>query len=169
MKKIFQWLDKYIEEALCVILMSSMTILIFIQVIMRYVFNNSLSWSEELARYLFIWLIYIGISYGCKMQKHLKIDAALYIFPKKLRPYVRLIGDILFTIFAIYIVYTGWIYSMQQPKYHMHSPALKIPLEYIYMSTVIGYALSIYRQIQAIILHVKELKNENNETEAMES
>ena len=95
MKKILKWLDDNIELYICVFLMSFMTLLVFVQVVMRYVFNNSLSWSEELARYTFIWLIYIGISYGCKLRKHIKIDAALYLFPKKVRPYVVLLGDIL--------------------------------------------------------------------------
>ena len=64
MKKILKFLNDYLEETICIILMSVMTIIIFIQVIMRYVMHNSLSWSEELARYCFIWLIYIGaVSY----------------------------------------------------------------------------------------------------------
>lgn len=157
--KILKWLDENIELYLCVFLMSFMTLLIFVQVVMRYVFNNSLSWSEELARYVFIWLIYIGISYGCKLRKHIKIDAALYLFPKKIRPYVVVIGDILFIAFAVYITVTGFSYSMEQIKYNMRSPALKIPYQYIYMSTVVGFGLATIRQIQTIIYRVKCLKN----------
>lgn len=83
MKKILKFLNDYLEETICIILMSVMTIIIFIQVIMRYVMHNSLSWSEELARYCFVWLIYIGVAYGCKLMKHIKIDAALKLFPEK--------------------------------------------------------------------------------------
>ena len=86
MKKILKWLDDNIELYICVFLMSFMTLLVFVQVVMRYVFNNSLSWSEELARYTFIWLIYIGISYGCKLRKHIKIDAALTFSLKRRGP-----------------------------------------------------------------------------------
>lgn len=159
MKKALRWLDDNTEVFLCVILMSAMTLLVFIQVIMRYVFNASLSWSEELARYIFIWLIYVGISYGCKLRKHIKIDAALYLFPHKLRPYVVILGDILFIVFAAYIAYTGFLYAMQQPLYHVHSTALKIPMEYIYMSTVVGFGLATFREIQTILYRVKCLKN----------
>ena len=88
MKKLIHWLDEYLEISLCVALMSVMTVVIFVQVVMRYVFHNSLTWSEEFARYCFIWLIYLGISYGCKIMKHIKIDAALKLFPEKMRPYV---------------------------------------------------------------------------------
>jgi len=159
LKKVLKWLDENVELYLCVFLMSFMTLLIFVQVVMRYVFNNSLSWSEELARYVFIWLIYLGISYGCKLRKHIKIDAALYLFPKKVRPYVILLGDILFVAFAIYITVTGFNYSMAQIQYNMRSPALKIPFQYIYMSTVVGFGLATIREIQTIIYRVKCLKN----------
>lgn len=159
MKKVLKWLDDNAEVFCCVILMSLMTLLVFVQVVMRYVFNNSLSWSEELARYVFIWLIYLGISYGCKLRKHIKIDAALYLFPKKVRPLVVILGDILFIVFACYIVYTGFLYAMEQPRYHMHSPALKIPFEYIYMSTVVGFGLTVFREVQTVIYRLKCLKN----------
>ena len=159
LKKILKWLDDNIELYICVFLMSFMTLLVFVQVVMRYVFNNSLSWSEELARYTFIWLIYIGISYGCKLRKHIKIDAALYLFPKKARPYVVLLGDILFIAFAVYITYTGFFYSMEQIRFDMRSAALKIPYQYIYMSTVVGFGLATIREIQTIIYRVKCLKN----------
>lgn len=152
LKKILKWLDDNIELYICVFLMSFMTLLVFVQVVMRYVFNNSLSWSEELARYTFIWLIYIGISYGCKLRKHIKIDAALYLFPKKARPYVVLLGDILFIAFAVYITYTGFFYSMEQIRFDMRSAALKIPYQYIYMSTVVGFGLATIREIQTIII-----------------
>ena len=159
MKKVIYWLDENIELYLCVTLMSLMTAITFIQVVARRAFNSSLSWSEELARYIFIWLIYIGISYGCKLRKHIKIDAALYLFPKKIRPYVIILGDILFFAFAIYIIYTGFNYSISQIQYGMRSPALKIPLQYIYISTVVGFGLAAIRQVQTIIYRIKCIKN----------
>lgn len=159
MKKLLHWLDDNLEQTLCVILMSVMTLVVFGQVVMRKIFNNSLSWSEELARYVFIWLIYIGISYGCKLRKHIKIDAALHLFPKKLRPYIVILGDVLFIAFAAYITVTGFRYSVSQSQFGMRSPALKIPLQYVYLSTVAGFGLAIFREIQAIIYRIKCLKN----------
>lgn len=159
MKKILKWLDDNLELYICVFLMSAMTLVTFVQVVMRKVFNNSLSWSEELARYIFIWLIYIGISYGCKLRKHIKIDAALNLFPKKARPYIVILGDILFIAFAVYIAYTGVTYSLSQMQYGMCSPALKIPMEYIYMSTVVGFGLAFIREIQTVIYRIKCIKN----------
>lgn len=157
MKKILEFMDKYLEETLCVTLMSIMTIIIFIQVIMRYVFHNSLSWSEELARYCFIWLIYIGIAYGCKCMKHIKIDAALKLFPDKIKPYVVIIGELLVIVFAAYIVVTGLELTYKQWLFGKTSPALGLPLQYINLAPVVGFALVIIRQIQAVWYRVARL------------
>ena len=62
--KVLRFLDDNLEKMLCTITLALMSAIIVLQVFFRYVLNNSLAWSEELARYLFIWTIYIGISYG---------------------------------------------------------------------------------------------------------
>lgn len=158
MKKVLNWLDENLEKSICIVLMFTMTIIIFIQVIMRYVFQNSLAWSEELARYLFVWLIYIGISYGCKLMKHIKIDAGLKLFPKKIRPYVVIIGEILVLGFALYIVVTGFELVGMQIKLHKTSPALGLPLQYVNAAPMVGFALAAIRQMQAIIYLVQKVK-----------
>lgn len=158
MKNIIKWLDEYLEISLCVILMAAMTFLIFIQVVMRYVFSNSLSWSEELARYIFIWLIYLGISYGCKIIKHIKIDAAMYLFPKKIRPYIAIIGDVIFFAFAIYIMVTGFQLCGMQIKLGKTSPAMQLPFQYVYAAPPVGFALAAIRQVQTIIYRIQMIK-----------
>ena len=154
--KVLKWLDANLEKYLCVVLMSVMTLIIFIQVVARYVFQNSLSWSEELARYIFIWLVYLGISYGCQMRKHIKIDAALNLFPKEWRKYVVIIGDLFFLFFAVYVAYTGLGYSIKQTRV---SSAMGIPFKYVYISTFVGFGLAVIRQIQTIIYRIRCIKN----------
>ena len=157
--KVLKWLDENLEKSICVVLMCIMTTLVFVQVIMRYVFKNSLSWSEELARYVFIWLIYLGISYGAKMRKHIKIDAALLLFPKVLRKWVVVIGDILFLAFACYLTKTGFDYCVTQAELGKCSAALGIPFPYVYSAVVVGFALTVIRQIQTLIYRFKCIKN----------
>lgn len=154
--KVLKWLDANLEKYCCVVLMSVMTLIIFIQVVARYVFQNSLSWSEELARYIFIWLVYLGISYGCQMRKHIKIDAALGLFPKNLRKYIVIVGDLFFLAFAVYVAYTGFGYSIKQTRV---SSAMGIPFKYVYISTFVGFSLAVIRQIQTIIYRIRCIKN----------
>ncbi len=78
------------EEFIIIPLIFAMSFIIFIQVITRYVFHNSLTWSEELARYLFVWLVYFSVSFTARRQKHIRIDAAINLYPKAMRQIIEL-------------------------------------------------------------------------------
>jgi TRAP-type C4-dicarboxylate transport system permease small subunit len=137
-----------------------MSILLFIQVVMRRVFGNSLTWSEELARYIFIWLIYFGISYGAKAMKHIKIEAFLAVFPRRIRPLVKILGALLFLVFALFIIYTAFELVQKQIKLKQRSPAMHVPMWVVYSAPLCGFILTSIRQIQVIILHIRSLKEE---------
>ena len=154
--KVLKWIDEKLELSIFVILMTLMTIIIFVQVIMRYVMKNSLVWSEELARYLFIWLIYLGISYGAKCMKHIKIEDALGLFPIAFRPKVVLIGDFVFFMFSVFISYTAFTIVLKQLKLGQESPAMNMPIWIIYAAPMVGFGLTAIRLIQTILYRVKQ-------------
>ena len=79
--KIIRWLDDNLEEALLIALLVTMTLLMGLQVFSRYILNASLSWSEELTRYLFIWSGFLSISYCIKKWISIKIDQVILMFP----------------------------------------------------------------------------------------
>ncbi|MDR1828050.1 MAG: TRAP transporter small permease [Methylobacteriaceae bacterium] len=158
-----KFLDENFEKYICMVLISAMTVLIAVQVFMRYVMNNSLSWSEELARYIFIWLIYLGISYGAMIMRHIKIEAALYLYPKKLRPYIVILGDTLFCCFALYISYASYTNVVRINAMHQLSPGLGLPMSYVYAAPMVGFALTAFRQVQTICFRFKNLKQDEKE------
>lgn len=158
MKKVLKWLDENLESSICMVLMVTFCTILFIQVIMRYVFNNSLSWSEEIARYIFIWLVFIGISYGAKQMKHLKIDVFVQIFPKKIRPYIIILADVIVLVFGAIVVYAAYTTVSKYLQVGTASPAVHVPYWFIHSAPIVGYTLTIIRQIQTIIYRVKELK-----------
>lgn len=151
-------IHEHLEDILLVTLLSLMSLIIFVQVIMRYLMRNSLSWSEELARYLFIWSIYLAVSYAAKERKHIKIDAALYLFPKRCRPYIRIIGDIIVLCFAGFIIYTSAMLIQKIGMLGQVSAALSIPMKYVYMAPFAGFVLTFYRTAQNIWLRIAKLR-----------
>ncbi len=162
--KVLRFLDENIEKIICVICLGLMSAIIVLQVFFRYVLNNSLSWSEEIARYLFIWMIYIGISYGVKLDKHICVDAIYSMMPKKVqRPYA-IVANILFLLFAVAIIYFGTIVVGMQISSGQLSPATGIPMQYIYAAPVVGMVLTVIRLIQRIVNTVREMGQ--NEKEA---
>ena len=80
---VLKWLDENIERIILLVLLAIMSVVIVLQVFMRYVMENSLTWSEELARFCFVWLVYIGISYGVKKAKHIRVEAILTVLKRK--------------------------------------------------------------------------------------
>lgn len=163
--KLLKLLDEKLELSICITLMSVITVVLGVQVFMRYVMHASLSWSEELARYCFIWLVYIGISYGAKIMRHIKIDAGLYLFPKNTRKYVVIVGDVVFFLFALVIVYYAWNLVGRQIKLGQLSPAMQIPMWIVYAAPLVGFILTAIRQIQTIIYRVKHLNDKEDPTE----
>ena len=156
--KVLKWLDDNLEKYLTVIFMSVMTVIIFIQVVARKGFNHSLTWTEELARFIFIWLVYIGVSLGCKEMKHLRIDPFIKIFPKPVRPYILILSEVLFFLFACYIAYSGFFYVVQVYNSGAYGSATKIPMWIVNLAPCVGFSLAAIREVQAIIYKWKKFK-----------
>lgn len=156
--KVLKFLDENLEKMLCVVFLALMSIIIVLQVFFRYVLNNSLSWSEELARYLFIWMIYVGISYGVKLDKHICVDAVYTFMPKGIKRGYAIVAYLLFLIFAVAIIYYGILVVGMQITSGQVSPAMGLPMQYVYVAPVVGMILTVIRLVQKIYyaLTVKE-------------
>ena len=153
--KALRFLDENIEKMLCVIALALMSAVIVAQVFCRYVLNSSLSWSEELARYLFIWMIYIGISYGVKLDKHICVDAVYSFAPKSIKRYYAIVSYLLFLLFAVAMVYYGILVVGMQISSGQVSPAMGVPMQYVYAAPVVGFVLTAIRLVQKVIESIK--------------
>ncbi|HAR80508.1 MAG TPA: TRAP transporter small permease [Succinivibrionaceae bacterium] len=163
MKKLLKLLDDKLEISICVTLMCILSVVLAIQVFFRYVMGASLSWSEEMSRYMFVWLVYIGIAYGCKIMRHIKIDAGLFLFPKAMRKYVVILGDCIFFCFALAIVYYAWGLVVRQYVFGQLSPAMQIPMWIVYAAPFVGFLLTAVRQLQTIIFRIQHLHDPDPE------
>lgn len=153
---------------ICVILMAILTVVLGLQVFMRYAMHASLSWSEELARYTFVWLVFIGISYGARMMRHIKIDAGLLCFPKILRPYVVILGEVLSLIFSFFVIYLGWGMVETQLMIGQLSPAMRIPMWAVYSAPMVGFSLTAIRLVQSIAYHIKHIGEPESDSEEIQ-
>ncbi|KAF5084275.1 TRAP transporter small permease [Anaerotignum sp.] len=161
-----KFFNDHLEEFFIIPLMFLMSIIIFIQVIMRYVFQNSLVWSEELSRYMFIWLIYFAVSYTARREKHIRIDAAINLYPKKLRPYIEIFSELIVLGFSVFIAVTAVTVFNKITWSGQLSPAMRIPMQYVYAAPLIGFVLTAIRQLQCILRRIKAIKNHEEVAEA---
>lgn len=160
--KLLKWLDKHLEEILTFPLLVLMTCVMFLQVIMRYVFNDSQTWTEEFCRFAFIWMCFIGMSWCIRNGDMLRIDILETFIPKLGMPLAYL-ANIATLIFCIFLVKPGIDCFSAAIESNQLSAAMHIPMQFIYCSFVISVFLSIFRVIQKLFLMVTGRDNKTYE------
>jgi len=143
------------EEVLLVLLLISMTLVLGVQIIARYVFQNSLTWSEELVRYLFIWSAFLGVPYCINKGASLKVVQFIDYLPAKLKNIVLMIDRVLMVVFFAAIFVFGLLVVKNSFLNGQRSPALGLPMYIVYLSVVVGSGLAIIRVIEKIVLCLK--------------
>ena len=123
MKKILHWLDENLEEFILVIFLIAMTLIMGIQIFCRYVLGMSLSWSEELTRYLFIWCGFLSVSYCSKKCLSIKIEQFVAIFPRRGKAIFKVVNHTFELIFFIYMIPFAYSYMMSSVHSGQLSPA----------------------------------------------
>ncbi len=131
----FTLMDRMINWFLA-LLMAGMVVVITAQVWYRFVLNDPLAWSEEMGRYLFVWISFMGAAAGVRYQVHLGIDLLRKILPEKPYRAVVLTVNLIIQIFLALIIYWGFkILSIIQ---FQTSPSMHIPMIYPYMAVPVG-------------------------------
>ena len=148
--KALRWIDDHFEEYPLLFALWSVSLIMFLQVIMRYVFKNTLSWPEEYSRYIFIWLAFIGMSYGIRYNCHVRIDIFETIFPKLKTP-MMVISDIGFFLFCILLIKPGYNSCIGMIASGQRSAAMEISMVWIYLAPMVGVILSPIRIIEKYI------------------
>jgi TRAP-type C4-dicarboxylate transport system permease small subunit len=146
--KAIKWLDNYLEETLLVLLLLGMMIVMGVQVTARYVFSYSLTWSEEITRYMFIWSGFLSISFCIKKGVSIKIEQLVNIFSPRIIAAFRLVSYTIQIIFFSYLIPFAWHYIMSAVSSRQVSPACGIPMYLMQSATLIGFVLAVLRLIQ---------------------
>lgn len=151
MKKAILWLDKNAEEVLLGAAMVAMFAILLLQTVLRYCFNAALKWPEELSRYVFIWYVFVGMSYCERYHTHLIVDFLTAFFPK-IKGVYSIIGDISVLIFSGVMAAAGVSKLQSLMASHQLSPAMEIPMFYCYLALEVGFVLCVIRSVQSLIL-----------------
>lgn len=132
MKKALHWLDENLEEFILVVGLIAMTVIMGIQIFCRYALSMSLSWSEELTRYIFIWCGFLSVSYCSKKCLSIKIEQFVALFPRRGRALLKVVNHTFELIFFVYMIPFAWSYMMSAVQSGQRSPACYRIIYYIY-------------------------------------
>jgi TRAP-type C4-dicarboxylate transport system permease small subunit len=154
LRVIYHHLDEHVETYLATALLMIFTGLAILQVIMRYVFGNSLSWSEELSRYAFVWFVYTSASYAVRYQRHVKFNVVVDLIGRASPLAERLLRLIALLVWALFLVVL-LVLAVELVKNQMNggqiSPANQIPMWVVYLGLPIGLALMSFRVFQHLV------------------
>lgn len=160
-RKILSFLDKiltFFEEWSLFITVLVALIALFFNVVLRYGFNYSLAWSEELVREVIIYTTFIGCCAAVKNGSMIKIDATVQLFPKLKTP-LMFFSNAVILIFSAMLVYYGINLAAMQARTFQKTIIMQIPLVYLYGILPLTGVSMFIRTIQVIYQDIHTLRS----------
>ena len=141
---------KGIDTVLDWILAAIMTVMLVVvsaQVWYRFVLNNPLAWSEEVARYLCVWISFLGSAVGVRMNVHLGIDLIDKILSPKGRVIMSVLVNLLIQIFLVIVIF--WGFNILKIVQFQKSASMGIPMIYPYLAVPVGSSLMLLNSLRS--------------------
>lgn len=98
-----------LSELALVLLMAGMASMIFLNVVLRYGFNSGITWSEEMSRYFFVWLTFIGAVITFRENSHVGVETLVRLFGRKGRIICMLVSNVIILICAAVFFHGTWV------------------------------------------------------------
>ena len=127
-----------VNQAAVVLLMGSMAVLVFTNVVMRYVFNASIIWVEEFTQYQMIWVAYLGAGLALREGRHVSVDTLQDLFPAALRRVVRSLIAVALALFLGVLMVLGW--QIVVFTWNQETPVMNLPTGAPYFAIPLGAA-----------------------------
>lgn len=158
--KVLGFIDKvlgFVEDWVLFISTMAALLALFVNVILRYGFNYSLAWSEELVREVIILTTFIGCSAAIKARSMIKIDALIQLVPVLKTP-LTFFSNLVTLIFAAMMLFYGWKMAVLQAATYQKTIIMEIPLVWLYAILPIMGGMMLIRTLQVIYVDIQDLR-----------
>ena len=155
MKKILRFLGEF-ETGFAEVLLVVLTILLFVQILNRYLFHTSFVWLEEICRISFVWLIYFAIAIAAKENRHIRVNVINMFLSATSLKIATLFADALWVGFNLIMTWLGIVLIKSTIQYEYRSPVTEIHMGIIYFVIPFCFALMAFR---VIIYNIKSIKH----------
>ena len=105
----------------------------FVNVIARYVFRIGVGWSEELVRYIMIWITFIGMDIAIRTHDHVAIDFFVNRLKDNIRKWTDLAGYLIACLFCLFLFFSSLVLTIHVFQDEQISAGLQIPMGYVYL------------------------------------
>lgn len=137
-----------IESIISGFLLVSLVLLLFSQVIARYVFGQSLSWAEEVSRFGLLGLVYISAAMGAQMGTHIRVSAHLLLLPRRAQAVVLFVADLIWLLFNVVVIWQSIVLIISMNARPLESGALQLNMQYVFVLIPIGFFFQSVRLIE---------------------
>ena len=138
------------EEAIICILLVFTTLLVFVDVVMRFGFNTGFMWSQELTLHMSAWMVLFGASYGLKVGSHIGMDAFVKLFPPIGRRILTAIAATLAITYCGLIFYGSWIYLKKMHLIEIELEDIPVPAWIAHSLLLFGFLFLIIRLLMIL-------------------
>ncbi len=130
-----------LEESIIAILLASMTLLVFVEVVMRFGFGKGMMWAQELTLTLSAWMVLFGVSYGIKVGSHIGVDALVKIMPPNVRRIISGIAVLACLTYCGLFTKGAWVYLSKMYMIGIELEDMPIPKWIAHSILLIGMIL----------------------------
>jgi TRAP-type C4-dicarboxylate transport system permease small subunit len=131
------------------------TITIFVQVVLRYVFLSPVRWAEELTRYLMVWISCLGSAYAVRKAMHVNFSFIFNLLPRSVKPWVNFFGYLLTLVFFVVCLVQGALLAFSE--WIQKSPALRVPMTIPLSAIPIGFGIMIMFVLESFSGEVRKV------------
>ena len=158
MKKILHWLDINFEAFFGMIFFFVMLIIILGQIFGRNFLGSGTAWGEEICKYCYVWVCYIGLSYATRNSIHIEIDAVRRLMPEKVQKFLMIFIQVLM-LWLFIRFFLGTLTNVTRILQNGNRAlSLDISQNWMYMAGPVGYGLGVFRCVQTLVWKLRHFK-----------
>ena len=156
---LLQKLDKNAERWMLLIFYVILVLTMAVEVLRREIFAYSSIWGEEIVRYSFIYLAWIGAAAAVKERVHIRIDVLIHYVGPRVKALIYIFGDLVMFSIAAIALYWSWESVHVSWKFGSVSHGLRISMVWFFMAVPLGFAIMIVRLTQSLLRDIGSLRD----------
>ncbi|MCP3387247.1 TRAP transporter small permease [Bradyrhizobium sp. CCGB12] len=137
------------EDWLALVIFWVMALAVFLQFFTRYVLNDSYAWTEEIATYCLIGVVFIGSSMCVRLSRHIQVDLIYRYLPRIVARTLSTAIDLIRVAFFGYAIKLVWVYIQIIGDESMTT--INLPKDYVYYAVLLGFVLMFARSVQVAV------------------
>ncbi|EAQ24105.1 MULTISPECIES: TRAP transporter small permease [Roseovarius] len=152
-------LDRNLERWALLIFYMMLVVTMAIEVIRREVFAYSSVWGEEIVRYAFIYLAWIGAAAAVRERAHIRIDVIMHYVGPRMKAALYILGDLVMAAVAVVALYWSWETVLVSAKFGSVSAGLRVSMVWFLLAVPVGFGLMLLRLVQSFLRDLRALRD----------